>query len=1079
VFYHFLISYLTLSLSFIVSFSLSYTRFASSLAFALSSGLGRITHFSYNTVTHNQIIAPHHGGKHDNSPYQVIACTQHDVTIRVDAAGVTDAALWAAGWKFTTHDDHFDCPDARHGVTNSAPAYRTVNSLTSSKGEDGTGMVYTLQTSPASFSEFFETMSMKMHSTHMLHDDPSQVEAHNNPEEIEKNPPEETKDLGTKRRLFSGRDQQHGEGRRLHHHWFKKAVKWVKKRIIHPAEEAIKLVVTGKADKTWEKDFSLNWNYDKETGGALKSYKMGSGQTTCSSCFFHADTGYKVEIDVEHYKLQSVLAEVYGDVELELALTNPGVAVNINKLDKVMSAQLFSVSFAIGPVPITVSLNLDIDLGLRFTVQETGETPHVHAQGNGHIRFGKQYNRGTGWSPINSNNLDLSFDSAGGTIHADLYLYANIVPKLELHHIGSASVTVTPAVDIGLTAALPKADCDYKPLQDKHAVCEASEGEDESCALGLTVTPSVNVELDLDLDIELFHKSIYKKKFDPMSLLQKTFDIHGYPKCLIGSWSKSNGRRRRSLLRVLSGIPNTSPYRSRTLNDQDTTDGNFGTGIRNPALADPRTYLMARGANTQCKGDCNGNGFCVNATANGFSCMCQDGWSGDDCMIKVIAFDSGVSTHTDGEFPQPETCGHGKTLSVSTSKEYEYLDVCKGRTEEHFCASGNETEMKLMDKTVRDTLQSYVQGGYPCSAAMAELQCRLTFPSVPSGNNNGRISPISFESCVTLFTPCLGQQDSQEICGDANSGAPSRGYAGIASEGSPWNTTRLPALFDAEAISNKEHSRCVVAPAKLLGCPERHDLMVHVNTDVFQDIIAMDAYVVDALSNSTYVGAGGDDVCQEQYRQHLCQMSMPECNKYGNPMKMTFDECVGMMNSCPDLGEKIPAMYGLPDTMKDPIVASKYAKAVCSDQSDFFTRSSVGKHSVICGLEAPMLSVPMPWHQDISIIGPVCALAGLLVGVSVMAAVYMVKNKQQQQQQLSAAAATKSPSTTGHQANVSMTNVAYPALSDGEEMPLQEENPLTSSGGPMPTNPQKLAQYLEKQALRSSVVVSSTESSEL
>ena len=370
------------------------------------TGLGRITHFSYNTKTHPSIIAPHHGGLHEQSPYQVIACTQHDVTIRVDAAGMPDAALWAAGWKFTTHDDHFDCPNARDGLKNSAPAYRSVDSLTSSKGEDGIGMVYTLQTSPASFSDFFEIMSMKMHSTHLLHNDPSQIEAHNNPEEVEKNPPEDkTKDLGIKRRLFAGRAQQQQQqqqddvtgsvGRRLHHsrrrrRWLKKAAKWVKKKIIQPAEKAIKLVVTGKADKTWEKDFSLNWNYDKETGGALKSYKMGSGQTTCSSCYFHADTGYKVEIAVEHYKLQSVLAEVYGDVELELALTNPGVAVNINKLDKVMSAQLFSVSFAIGPVPITVSLNLDIDLGLRFTIQETGETPHIHAQGNGHIRFGKQ-----------------------------------------------------------------------------------------------------------------------------------------------------------------------------------------------------------------------------------------------------------------------------------------------------------------------------------------------------------------------------------------------------------------------------------------------------------------------------------------------------------------------------------------------------------------------------------------------------------------------------------------------------------------------------------------------------------------
>ena len=67
-----------------------------------------------------------------------------------------------------------------------------------------------------------------------------------------------------------------------------------------------------------------------------------------------------------------------------------------------------------------------------------------------------------------------------------------------------------------------------------------------------------------------------------------------------------------------------------------------------------------------------------------------------------------------------------------------------------------------------------------------------------------------------------------------------------------------------------------------------------------------------------------------------------------------------------------------------------------------------------------------------------------------------------------------------HQATISMTNVAYPALNDGEEMPLEGENPLSTSasGGPMPTNPKKLAQHLEKQALRSSIV-DSTKSSEL
>ena len=130
-----------------------------------------------------------------------------------------------------------------------------------------------------------------------------------------------------------------------------------------------------------------------------------------------------------------------------------------------------------------------------------------------------------------------------------------------------------------------------------------------------------------------------------MQLLQKTFAIKGFPKCLIGSWSK-NRARRLHLLNVLSGVKQVS---SRYLGDTDV-----GTGIRDPKLAEsvagPRLYLKQRGANTTCKNDCSGNGFCANATSSGYSCLCQEGWTGDDCTIPVIevasigALSGGVST---------------------------------------------------------------------------------------------------------------------------------------------------------------------------------------------------------------------------------------------------------------------------------------------------------------------------------------------------------------------------------------------------------------------------------------------------
>jgi hypothetical protein len=137
-----------------------------------------------------------------------------------------------------------------------------------------------------------------------------------------------------------------------------------------------------------------------------------------------------------------------------------------------------------------------------------------------------------------------------------------------------------------------------------------------------------------------------------MQLLQKTFTISGFPKCLVGSWSKN--RERRALLNALSGIGGkivgdhvTTSATARSLGDTDT-----GSGIRDPSLVSPRLYLQGRGANTKCNKDCSGNGFCANATSTGYNCLCQQGWTGDACLIPVIEIDqvdgTGVSVVAGG-----------------------------------------------------------------------------------------------------------------------------------------------------------------------------------------------------------------------------------------------------------------------------------------------------------------------------------------------------------------------------------------------------------------------------------------------
>jgi len=335
----------------------------------------------------------------------------------------------------------------------------------------------------------------------------------------------------------------------------------------------------------------------------------------------------------------------------------------------------------------------------------------------------------------------------------------------------------------------------------------------------------------------------------------------------------------------------------------------------------------------------------------------------------------------------------------------------------------------------------------------------LTFPAVVSTTNQ-RILPIAHESCVDLFTPCLGDFVAGEICSNACADGINQGYAGVSAESSPWGTTEIPTLYEAEYVAEQIHTKCTVAPSSLVGCPERGSKPVHINTDVFNSITEMDQYVL----NQVKVMAGNSTACQNAYRLNLCQSTMPLCNKNGNPIKMSWKDCVNHYSSCPDLIPKDRSFYGLPDDDSEGTTLN-FAKAICNDQSDFFTRSNVGKHAAICGMEPMMLNadaavaaesmepsaVPdesLPWHQNIGIVGPVFALVGLLVGVAVMAVVAVIvqKNKVKNHATTPTKISVDSDSSAlrnnaaelGHYTQESMTNVAFP--SNAEDM--QSINPM-------------------------------------
>ena len=192
---------------------------------------------------------------------------------------------------------------------------------------------------------------------------------------------------------------------------------------------------------------------------------------------------------------------------------------------------------------------------------------------------------------------------------------------------------------------------------------------------------------------------------------------------------------------------------------------------------------------------------------------------------------------------------------------------------------------------------------------MAEFQCRATFPAM----RNGSITPVTFDSCVDLFTACLGV-DAGTFCRSAGPGS-GAGLAAVALPKSPWPTVALPSLRQAEAgASSNGHSTCTLAEAAvskdmqskvalLPGCPSKTGKTVRVNSDIWNNVSHIDGWIVEKLASSKSQAAvdpssplamNASSQCVEVLRTQLCHMHMPECNMQGGPIKMTYVDKEGV-----------------------------------------------------------------------------------------------------------------------------------------------------------------------------------------
>ena len=368
-------------------------------SFQLRTGLGRVTHFSYDALTQPNIIAPHYG-----NGAQVIACTQHSVTVQVNDPTLNAAAdLWDVGHLFTTHADHFPCP-ANDGskATPGMPTYRKVTGITVSSDANGI-RAYALDTVPASFVDFFETLSLELHSSHLLHKDSSPIDASArrlSSDVATKTTPttENTKhrSLHTRRLLSTQQDSKDGHKKAGRRRLGLK--KWWKKHIAKPIKKCAKAIhcgvckccrkdhddrrrqLRGGDDSTPKHEgiFSTNWNYNDMTTEAIdKKIIMDDGGAVCSNCLLSSDGSYAIYMNIQHGQLQSALLDVNQDIhQMQLEMSHISTVKDVNKLLNVYSEALFmNNKFYLGCISASFSASFAVDLGLQSTAIKTGATP--------------------------------------------------------------------------------------------------------------------------------------------------------------------------------------------------------------------------------------------------------------------------------------------------------------------------------------------------------------------------------------------------------------------------------------------------------------------------------------------------------------------------------------------------------------------------------------------------------------------------------------------------------------------------------------------------------------------------------
>lgn len=273
--------------------------------------------------------------------------------------------------------------------------------------------------------------------------------------------------------------------------------------VVKGVATVVKTLVTGQynTDHTFDVA-SLNWNYGKNL---LSSSKLTFDGIDCDGSYAHMGLTVEFELSIDQWSLDTAKLIATADAAFKAsAAFQQGNGIEMDKTFPLTSFSIGSIDFSIGPVPVHIQGDVDLDLGVKLTAQE-GVDASVWISANTSASYGIQYQDGH-WS--NPAQHQWSHDGHYPTLNplSSVGLTVSLTPSITfmIDYIGGPTVGVTPYLELGV-------DLNDASSTTNSPTCDG---------LSIMMNWGVEVKLGAKIDIHLLGHTLYQHTWGPSLIYQ-------------------------------------------------------------------------------------------------------------------------------------------------------------------------------------------------------------------------------------------------------------------------------------------------------------------------------------------------------------------------------------------------------------------------------------------------------------------------------------------------------------------------------------------------------------------------------